>query len=191
MSKKDSTTEETKPVVHAMRLDYNLNGKVVVVTAHTGESNSTYTTEDIKHQATFDVESFPELFSTGSEDITKSLSGYGLQKLLQDRTSQVTGNAQAKIEAMETEADRLRETKQWSALKERTASTKGRVDTTLAQAIAELKNIPIGQAEASIKALDKDQRAKIAENPAVAEIVARIKAEAKDVEATDLGDLLA
>lgn len=181
---------KAEPAKNPMKLNYTLNGTTVTVTAHTGESNSTYTPADVVLEQTFDTGSFPETLTTGSEDITKSLAGYGLQKLLQDRTSQVTGSPKAKIEAMIAEAERLQTTGQWSALKERTSAPKGRVDSLLAQAVAELKSIPLPQAEASLKALDKEQRATIAENPAVAEVMARIKAEAKDAEAASLADLL-
>lgn len=174
------------------RLHYALVGTTVTVTAHTGASNSEYTETDIVKQVTVDANDFPASFTTGSEDVTKSLAGYGLQKLLQDRTSQVAGDVIAKLTAMEAEANRLKESGQWSERKEAAERTpRGKVDNFLARAIAELKGIPVVQAEASVKALEKEQREALSANPKVADIIARLKAEAKDAQAADLSDLLA
>lgn len=176
-----------------VRLDYKLNGTVVTITAHTGESNSTYTADDVINSATFDANDFPSSFSTGSEDVTKTFAGYGLLKVAQDRTSQVKGAA-GKIEAMIAELNRMKTDGTWSALKEREASAPRapKVDAFLAAAIAELKGITTAAASAALAALSKEQRVSLASNPAVTAIVDRLKAEAKDASASvaDLGDLL-
>lgn len=173
-----------------VKLDYKLNGTVVTITSHTGESNSNYTPEDVTNSATFDAAEFPVTLTTGSDDVTKSLVGYGLQKLLQDRTSQIKGAA-AKIDGMVAEANRLKESGQWSALKEREASAPraAKVDSYLAQAVAELKNITVVEANAALAKLSKEERAAVAGKEVVANIVARLKAEAKDAETADLSDL--
>lgn len=176
-----------------VRLDYKLNGTVVTITAHTGESNSTYVESDVIKSATFDAADFPASFTTGSEDVTKTFAGYGLLKVAQDRTSQVKGAA-GKIEAMITELNRMKTDGTWSALKEREASAprSPKVDAFLAAAIAELKGITTAAASAALAALSKEQRVSLASNPAVSGIVDRLKAEAKDASASvaDLGDLL-
>lgn len=173
-----------------VKLDYKLNGTIVTITAHTGESNSNYVAEDVINSAELDAADFPAILTTGSEDVTKSLVGYGLQKLLQDRTSQIKGAA-AKIDGMIAEATRLKETAQWSALKEREASAPraAKVDSFLAQAVAELKGITVVQANAALGKLSKEERQSVADKEVVAGIVARLKAEAKDAETADLSDL--
>lgn len=185
--------KKTREVVvdKEVKLDYSLNGTKVTITAHTGESNSNYTDEDVINRADFDAADFPVILTTGSEDVTKSLVGYGLQKLLQDRTSQVKGGA-AKIDAMTAEANRIMESAQWSALKEREARAPraAKVDSFLAQAVAELKNITAVQAGAAISQLSKEQRENLMANEAISTIVDRLKAESKDAAAADLSDLL-
>jgi hypothetical protein len=174
----------------APRLCYTLVGTVVTVVAHTGESNSEYTDEQIIKSISYDANDF-DVFSTGTEGVTKTLMGYGLQKLLQDRTSQLVGGPLVKINGMEKEAARLHETKQWSERKESAERTpRAKVCNLLAQAVALVQGIPVAQAEASLKALDKDIRARVAANPRVVATLETLKAEAKDAAAVDLGDLL-
>lgn len=189
MSKKEKSTTATNA---AARLHYALVGQTVTVTAHTGASNSEYTEADIVKQIVVKAEDFPASFTTGDENVTKSLAGYGLQKLLQDRTSQVSGDAVAKLTAMEEEANRLMTSGQWSERKEAAErAPRVKVDNYLARAIAQLKDIPVAQAEASVKALDKEQRDALSANPKVADVIAQLKAAAKDAQAADLSDLLA
>jgi hypothetical protein len=71
------------------RLHYINIGTIVTVVVHTGESNSTYEAVDILKQFEVDAADFPTSFSTGSDEVTKTLAGYGLQKLLQERTSRL------------------------------------------------------------------------------------------------------
>lgn len=174
------------------RLHYALVGAIVTITAHTGASNSEYTDEQILKRLEVNAEDFPASFTTGSEDVTKTLAGYGLQKLLQDRTSQDAGDAVKKLEAMEVEANRLKESGQWSERKEASErAPRAKVDNYLARAIAQIKNIPLAQSEASLKALTKEQRDTLTANETVAGIIASLKAEAKDAKSVDLADLLA
>jgi hypothetical protein len=183
-----SKTAEGKEI----RLHYVLNGTVVTITAHTGESNSEYAETDVIDTITYDAANFPVSFATGSDEVTKTLAGYGLLKLLQDRTSQDKGAVQ-KIAAMRTEADRLQESAQWSELKERAASAprQPKVCTFLAAAIAELKGVTVAAATANLGSLTKEQRDNIAANPVVADVITRLKAELKDQAAVDLTDFLA
>lgn len=174
------------------RLHYALVGAIVTITAHTGASNSEYTDEQILKRLEVNAEDFPAAFTTGSEDVTKTLAGYGLQKLLQDRTSQDAGDAVKKLEAMEVEAERLKTSGQWSERKEASdRAPRAKVDNYLARAIAQIKNIPLAQSEASLKALTKEQRDTLTANETVAGIIASLKAEAKDAKSVDLADLLA
>ena len=174
------------------RLHYALVGAIVTITAHTGASNSEYTDEQILKRLEVNAEDFPASFTTGSEDVTQTLAGYGLQKLLQDRTSQDAGDAVKKLEAMEVEANRLNESGQWSERKEASErAPRAKVDNYLARAIAQIKNIPLAQSEASLKALTKEQRDTLTANETVAGIIASLKAEAKDAKSVDLADLLA
>lgn len=174
------------------RLHYALVGAIVTITAHTGASNSEYTDEQVLKRLEVNAEDFPASFTTGSEDVTKTLAGYGLQKLLQDRTSQDAGDAVKKLEAMEVEANRLKESGQWSERKEASErAPRAKVDNYLARAIAQIKGIPLAQSEASLKALTKEQRDTLTANETVAGIIASLKAEAKDAKSVDLADLLA
>lgn len=190
-AKPKAKTESTSAVVAgAPRLEYKLNGTKVTITAHTGESNSVYTPEQILSRIELDAAAFPAVFQTGNEDVTKTLVGYGLQKLMQDRTSQITGGPVEKLAGMKAEAERLQAGGPWSELKERAASTprSKRLDSALVQAVAELQNISLAKAEASLQALTAEQRNTIAANPKVADVVTRIRAEAKDTDAAGLLD---
>lgn len=134
-----------------------------------------------------DASEYPVAFSTGDADVTKTLAGYGLQKLIQDRTSQVSESTQAKFEAMKVEGERLRGGV-WRVLGERTATPKA--DPVLAQAIARIKGISVPQATAALSALDKETLKSMKEAPAVAAAMAEIRQEAQSAGSVDLSDLL-
>ena len=66
-----------------------------------------------------------------------------------------------------------------------------KVDSYLAQAVAQLKGISVVQATEALKALTTDQIGQLSANPNVKDIIATLKAEATEqTEQMDLADLL-
>jgi len=173
------------------KLQYSLIGSLVaVVLAQVSDDESVADVEVGRFE--FDAAEFPEVFQTGEEGVTKTLAGYGLLKLIQDRNSQVSGDAQKKFEGMQAEAERLKETGDWRAPVNRASGgATPKADPILAQAVAELQGISIPVATAAIAKLEKEQIAAMKEKPAVKAKMEEIRQAAKDAEAVDLTDLFA
>lgn len=137
-----------------------------------------------------DAKSMPKVFGEG--DSAKTLAGYGLLKLMQDRTSQVTESKEAKLDAMEAFVKQLGETGQWRSEVERSGggSRARKVDVYLVKAVADLKGLSETQAASSLRALDKEQYDQIVKSEKVKAKIAEIKAAEGESETADLGDLL-
>ena len=167
------------------KLNYILDGTIVKVTAYDGEKFSDDAMETVK-EVQFDAADVPEELKAG--DAVKSLAGYGLLKLLQDRTSQEQG-AIGKLEAMIMYMEEYFTQGHWKKPSERKAvSSKRKITAALAQAVATLQGITAIQAEGALKDLDKDRFAQVAANPQVVALVAELEEEAKSAGA-DLGSL--
>ena len=190
---------EEQSTASAAKLKYDLSGTVVRIVLHNGDAKGSFAPEQIIDEASFDAAGFAAEFVSG--DSVKTLIGYGLLKLLQDRTSQVSTSVADKFNAMLVEADRLLTPDengafQWKNAVVRTSgastSRSRTVDSFLAQAVAELKGIPVAQASGALAGLDKESLDKIRANEKVKEIVARLKAESAPAEsaALDLSSLL-
>ena len=197
MAKKDTTTT-AETVVRKSHIDYVVDGSVVRVVLHNGETRGTYEESDVLKQAEFDSAQWPVAFISGES--TKTLAAYGLSKLLQDRTSQEKESPQAKFEAMLAEAARLTTPDAEGQFFWREAVARGStgsrgtraIDSLLAQAIANLKGVSVLDASDALKAMDKDKLDALRSNAAVAAELDRLKAEAKaaDASGVDLSDLL-
>lgn len=167
------------------KLNYVLDGTKVRVTAYDGEK---FTDEamEIVREVEFDAAAVPEELKAG--DSIKSLAGYGLLKLLQDRTSGEQG-AMPKLEGMEMYMNEYFLNGLWKKPSERKpAASKRKISAALAQAVAQLQGITAIQAEGALKDLDKDRFAQVAGNPNVVALVSELEAEARSAGA-DLAGL--
>lgn len=182
------------------KLAYFLTGSRVAVVLHTADAKGEIGPADKVNELVVDAADLPAEFKDG--DVMKKLAGYGLLKLLQDRTSQISSSTTDKFNGMVTEAQRLAQSGEdgfgdWKAKSVRAESTAVRstkkVDTFLAQALVELKGITLAAATGALKALDKEQVKALAANEKVVAIVERLKAEgaASGEGGADLADLLA
>lgn len=171
------------------KLRYNLVGTLVLVQLLNVEEGKE---PEVAREFSLDAANFPASFATGDEAVTKTLAGYGLQKLIQDRTSQVTESTEAKFDAMLEEGNRLQETGEWRAAVERKAGgATPKADPILAQAVSQVKGLDINVATAAIAKLDKEGVAKLRSNEAVKAAMDAIRKATKEAEAVDLDDLLA
>ena len=130
------------------------------------------------------------LLTAGGEE--KSFKAYGINSLLQDRSSQAKGQGE-KFAYMQAEWQRLtQEGATWSATKEAVAKAPKapKVDSLLAAAIAELKGVSVTVASVMLGKLDKERVAAIANSEAVKAKLAELKAAAAEADALDLSDLL-
>lgn len=196
MAKKETTAPAA---TGKTKLAYFLTGTSVRIVLHTADAKGEIGPADKVNEVTIDAAKLPAVFLDG--ETQKTLMGYGILKLLQDRTSQVSSSTTDKFNAMVKEAERLSETDdagngKWKATVVRAEGSGARstkkVDTFLAQALVELKGISLAQATEALKALDKEQSKALASNPKVVAIVERLKGEATDAgpQGTDLADLL-
>ena len=179
------------------KLAYFIDGTKVRIVLHTADAKGEISPADTVSEVTFDANEFDHEFQ--SNDSPKTLLAYGLVKILQDRTSQVTESIAKKFEAMGAEAQRLLTanedgTYNWKNVVVREASkprSAKKVDSYLAQAVAQLKSISVVQATEALKALTADQIGQLSANPNVKDIIATLKAEATEqTEQMDLADLL-
>lgn len=190
----------TKPAAEGKtKLAYFLTGTEVRIVLHTADAKGEIGPADKVNEVVVDAAALPAIFMDG--ETQKTLMGYGILKLLQDRTSQVSSSTSDKFAAMVKEAQRLAEADEaghgkWKATVVRaegagSRSTK-KVDTFLAQALVEIKGISLAQATEALKALDKEQVKALASNAKVVAIVERLKGEANAAgpEGADLADLL-
>lgn len=123
-------------------------------------------------------------------DSFASMKAYGIRAFLLDRTSQFREFGPAVC--MERIQEHFNDTLAVDVYKARRAAAAkaGSLDPLLAQAVAELKGLPVEQALASLKALTPDQRKQIASNAKIAERMAALRQETADADIVDLGDLL-
>lgn len=177
-----------------MKTHYSLVGTVVTLTLWRGEEGVKFGDEaaEVVSTHTFDANDVPAELTDGNVGV-KSLAGYGLLKLLQDRTSQEKDPA-GKAALMEQYFAEYFTQGQWKKpveRKEGKASTGSRrkIDAVLAQAVAQLQGISVAAATASLRDLDKDDVAAISANPRVVAVMDELRAEAKEEQA-DLTDLL-
>ena len=118
-----------------------------------------------------------------AETLQPDVSLYGLSKILQDRTSDVTDKRE-KLLAMSEVMERLSEG-EWA--KERVGGSP--TVSPEVEALADIKGISIPQAQKSLKNYDPEKRKKILGNAKVVAKAATIKAarlEAKEVSLDDL-----
>jgi hypothetical protein len=198
MAKTAAPKTETEFVGKA-KLAYFLTGSQVKIVLHTADVKGEIGPADKVNELVVDAADLPVDFKDG--DVMKKLAGYGLLKLLQDRTSQISSSTADKFAGMVAEAQRLAEADEagfgaWKAKTVRAESSAVRsskkVDTFLAQALVELKGITLAAATSALKALDKEQIKALAGNEKVVAIVERLKAEgsADQASGADLADLL-
>lgn len=169
-----------------MKLHYSLVADIVTITLYRGEKFSDEDKEIID-TVVFEAGDCPAALLDNA--IEKSLAGYGLMKLLQDRTSQEK-DPEAKLELMGEYFNEFFTKGLWKKpAAERSASTSSRrkVGASLAEAIARLQGCTAVQAEAAVKALDKDTYDNLVKNERVVEMVKEVEGEAGDV--VDLSDL--
>lgn len=175
-----------------LKLSYDLLGTLVtVVLLNVVEVEGAEPTETEVNRFSLDAASFPAVFTTGDEAVTKSLAGYGLQKLIQDRTSQVSGDTQKKFDAMLAEGERLMGGEWRSAVERSSGGATPKADPILAQAVAELQNLTIPVATAALSKLTAEQIKVMKDKPAVKAKCDEIREAAKSAEAVDLSDLFA
>lgn len=170
-----------------MKLHYTNVGNIVTITLYRGEKFSDENKEIVSEKQ-FDASGCPDVLMDG--DIEKNLAGYGLLKLLQDRTSQEK-DPEAKVELMGEYFESFFSQGLWKKPAEKRAAGTGgsrrKVSASLAQAVANLQGITIVQAESALKTLDKERFEAISSNERVAEEIARLNDESS--EAVDLSDL--
>ena len=110
---------------------------------------------------------------------------YGYSKLLQDRSSD-TKTGPDKLAAMKLVAEQLA-AGQWQKERKVGAPTV----SAEVEALAQLKQISIPKAQASLRAYDKEQREKILANPRIVELAAQIREARSQEEIESLDDLAA
>lgn len=135
-----------------------------------------------------ECDTVPEKLENG--DSFASMKAYGIRAFLLDRTSQF--REFGPVECLRRIQEHYLETLAVGIYKAKraTAAPKGSIDPLLAQAVAELKGLPVEQALASLKALTPDQRKQIASNAKIAERMATLRQETAEADVVDLGDLL-
>lgn len=108
---------------------------------------------------------------------------YGLSKLLQDRTSQVDAGP-GKIAAMRELADQLK-----AGVWEKERKVGAPIVSAEVEALAQLKQITVPEAQGALRAYSKEVRAKILANPRIVEAAAAIRAARASATAVTLDDL--
>lgn len=171
-----------------MKINYSLVASIVTLTLYRGEKFSDDTKEIISEHV-FDAGECPAALKDGT--IEKSLAGYGLLKLLQDRTSQEK-DPEAKVALMGEYFDNFFTEGLWKKpAAERAPSAGGsrrKIGASLAEAVARLQGITAIQAEGALKALDKETFDNLVKNEKVVAMVTEVESEAG--EAVDLDGLL-
>jgi hypothetical protein len=114
--------------------------------------------------------------------IKSKLIAYGLKQKLADSVSDVEG-ANEKIAGM-SETYAMLIDGDWN--RERTGGT--RTVSVLVEALARIKGTSVGSIQKALQGYTDDQRAAMAQKPAVAKVIAEIKAE-REEGAADLSDL--
>lgn len=172
------------------KLNYSFDTNEVTVTEYRGEKFSDENVEIVSVH-TFAIADVPAELAAG--DTVKSLAGYGLQKLLQDRTSQIK-DAGEKVVAMQALFSEFLCAGLWKTpAKERTSTGGGsrrKITATLAQAVADLLGSTALEAEANLKALAKEKFDLIMANEKVVARVAELQAELATADGSSLDDLI-
>jgi hypothetical protein len=173
-----------------MKLHYNLDGTTITITLYRGE-NFSDPEKEIISETTFDAAECPDTLADG--ETSKTLAGYGLLKLLQDRTSQEK-DPQAKVALMGDYFNDFFTQGLWKKPAERKPAaprtSRRTISASLAEAIARLKGITALEAESALKALSKDDFTAISQNPRVVELVKEIEKELESSTDNDLTDLI-
>lgn len=129
----------------------------------------------------FELSDFPEVLQDDGEGEgagPKSFAGYGLLKLLADRTSQESGNPEGKLEAMRRYAEIFKSGK-WRERKE-SSGRKAKVDTVFVRAVMQVQGFKanqLGKVTAKLEATDAATLKKIRGLPAVQEAMKKIREE--------------
>lgn len=118
-----------------------------------------------------------------AESLRNEVALYGLSKLLQDRTSEVEVGP-GKIAAMQALFEQFKKGI-WSA--ERKAGSP--VVSAEVEALAQLKEITVAEAQSALKKYPADVKASILANPKIVELAASIRAGRANAESIDLSDL--
>jgi hypothetical protein len=185
-------SEVQKDAVGAVRwIHYAVLGTSAVITAHKGETRSEFGADDVVGQIVANVDDVPDVLLTAGGE-AKSFKAYGINSLLQDRSSQAKGQGE-KFEYMQTEWARLQSASAtWSATKESApkAAKAQKVDSLLAAAIAELKGSTVTVVSAMLSKLPKERVAELAASEAVKAKIAELRQAADEAEGLDLSDLL-
>lgn len=160
-----------------MKINYSLVAGTVTLTLYRGEKFSD-DEKEIVSEHVFDATECPAALLDGQ--IEKSLAGYGLLKLLQDRTSQEKDPA-AKVELMGEYFDSYFTQGLWKKpAAERAPSAGGSrriIGASLAEAVARIQGISAIEAEGALKALDKETFEGIKANERVVASIKEIEAE--------------
>lgn len=109
-------------------------------------------------------------------DSFASMKSYGIRAFLLDRASQFREHGEAAY--MQAMRDHYKETLAVGIYKAKRASTgkaSGAVDSLLAMAVAELRGMPLAQAQGALKAISAEQRKALAAQPAVVAKVAELR----------------
>lgn len=146
MARKREATEE--------KLNYETQVDRVVVSRYTGDGWSDEKKEVIE-VVEFKLADLPAVLKANDGD--KSIASYGLQSLLQDRTSEVKESAKAKLDAM-GEYFTIFKSGVWREYKEGAGQRKSAIDPLFAQAMAELKNVPLAAVLARLQSMTKEER---------------------------------
>ncbi len=157
--------------LYALSVNLNVETMSVDVTVKERESDEVV-----------DTHSFP------ASDIHESLKGntalYGYSKLLQDRSSD-TPTGPEKLAAMKAVAEQLA-SGQWQKERKVGAPTV----SCEVEALAQLKNISVPQAQAALRRYDKAARDKILSNEKIKELAAQIREARAEEEVASLDDLV-
>ena len=123
-------------------------------------------------------------------DSFASMKAYGIRAFLLDRTSQFREFGPAVC--MDRIREHFNDTLALGVYKAKRAASapKGALDPLLAQAVADVKGIPLDQALASLKALTPEQRKQISSNAKIAERMAALRQETAEADIVSLDDLL-
>lgn len=146
---------------------YELDNNTVTVISYRGAKWSDEDKEILDREE-FNVDDVPAQLETS--DGAKSIAGYGLLKLLQDRTSDVKG--EAKLPGMREHFEVFKAGK-WREYAERSA-TGGK---WLIRAIAALKGADEDAVRETLAAMNEDARKDLEKAPAVKAKIAELKAE--------------
>lgn len=129
-----------------------------------------------------------ELLENGDQD-PASMKAYGIRAFLCDRASDFRAHGvHAYLEAIKDGYAKTLAVGVYKAKRESKARQAG-LDPLLVQAVADLKQLPVEAAIASLKALTPDQLAGVKANPKIVEAIQAAKLASLEAEAVDLGDL--